>query len=172
MNHRLLELFRDFRQRSRSGETDQSLLEFIVERDPYVFSHHPACDRFRGHVWKFKGLYVCKGCLMTFAGMVAGALVYVSTGWLASMDVTGVAVVFSLLLIPSVIAHGLDLPRPLKHGSRFLLGVLVVSALIMLFVTDSWTVRLIIVGTYFAVKIPLARRRERMNRALADGGDP
>ncbi len=169
MNRRLLELLRAYRRQSRSEETDRTLLEFVAERDPYVFSHHPPGPCFREHVWKVRGLYVCKGCVVTLAGMVAGVLLYAATGWLGRIGVTEAAVVFVLLLLPSVMAHVFDLPRPVKHVSRFLLGVLLVSAFVMLFVTDSWIVRLVIVGTYFGIKIPLSRMRARMNRDLACG---
>ncbi len=168
MNHRLLDLFREYRQRS-SPEAGQTLFEFLAEKDPHIFSHHPPDSCFRNHVWKIKGLYFCKGCLVTLIGMLAGALLAALTGWPGRMAVVEVAGLFILMLAPTLITHVFDLSRPLKHISRFLLGIVMVSALIMLFVTDSWAVRLLIVGTYLAIKVPLARKRARMNRELAEG---
>jgi len=54
----------------------------------------------------------------------------------------------------------------LKHLARILLGVVVISAVILLFVTDSWLMRFLIVFTNFLVQIPLSRRRRRLNDAL------
>ncbi len=165
VSNRLLELMRAYRSRP-PARAEQSLWEYVAERDPYLFAHHPAGKAFREHVWRIRGLYFCKGCMMTAAGLVLGIVFQATTGWLGALDTAEVAIVFVLLLIPTIISHALDLPRPLKHVSRLLLGVLLISAVFYLFVTDSWLVRGIIVGTYLAVKIPLERRRRTMNRRI------
>ncbi len=164
MGNRFLELVREYRRRPAS-KSDQTVWEFIAEKDPHIFSHHPPVEAFRDHVWEFRGLYLCKGCVMTFAGMAAGAVFQVLTGWLGRFGITEAAFIFVLLLAPTLVAHAFNLPRPIKHVSRFLLGVLIVSAIFMLFITDSWAVRFIIVCTYFAVKIPMERLRVRRNRS-------
>ncbi len=165
-----MELLRAYRERPPE-EAEKGLREFIAGRDPYLFSHHPAGPSFREHVWQIGGLYFCKGCVMTAAGMLFGGLLFAVTRWLTLLDDLQVAGVFLILLAPTLITHLLDLPRPCKHVSRFLLGVLIVSAIFMLFVTDSWLVRAVIVGTYFAVRIPLERKRDRMNRKLPETND-
>ena len=167
--NRTLELLRAYRERP-STEAEKGLREFIAERDPYLFSHHPADSAFREHVWRFGGMYFCKGCVMTAAGMLCGGLFFAVTRWLNFLSDLQAGGVFLLLLMPTLITHLLDLPRPCKHFSRFLLGVLLVSAVCMLFVTDSWLVRFVIVGTYFAVRIPLERKRDRVNRRMENGG--
>lgn len=169
MANRVSGLLRAYRERS---EAEKTLWEFVREKDPYLFSHHPPGKGFREHVWKFRGLYFCKGCVVTFAGAVVGGMFFGLTRWLDRLEPSEAAVLFSFLLAPTVIAHGLGLPRGFRHVARFLLGFLMISAFLMLFVTDSWFVRLAIVVVYFAAKIPLGRRRERENRRLAGlGGD-
>ncbi len=162
-----MELLRAYRERP-SEEAEKGLREFIAERDPHLFSHHPPEQTFRDHVWRIGGLYFCKGCVMTAAGMVFGLLLFALTRWLTLLDDLQVGGVFVLLLTPTLITHLLDLPRPWKHLSRFLLGFLIISAIFMLFVTDSWWVRGVIVGTYLAVRVPLERKRDRMNRKLSN----
>ncbi len=162
MKDRLQSLLRAYASRPRE-KGDQSLWQFVAEKDPHLFSHHPADPSFRDHVWKIGGLYFCKGCVMTFCGAVAGIVLFVLTGWLHHVSTAQTAVIFAGLLLPTLLAHGFRWPRWARHAARFLLGVLLVAASLMLFVTDSWFVRVTIVGTYLAVKIPLARLRNREN---------
>ncbi len=170
MANRVLALLKAYRERS-PAEAEKGLREFVAERDPHLFSHHPADPAFREHVWRFGGLYFCKGCVMTAAGMLCGALLFAATRWLTLLSDLQAGGVFVLLLMPTLITHLLDLPRPCKHVSRLLLGVLLVSAVCMLFVTDSWLVRFVIVGTYFAARIPLERKRDRVNRDFLRNGN-
>lgn len=140
---------------------------FVAKKDPYVFSHHPSAVGFREHVWKIGGLYFCKGCVVTFCGIVLGFAFAVASGWLRLLTDAQVGGVFALLLLPTFLVHVARLPRWCKHLARSLLGVLMASAFLMLFVTDSWLVRVVIIGTYFAAKIPMERMRNRENRRIA-----
>lgn len=166
MDNRLLALMKEYRQRPPEKE-EQSLWSFAAERDPDLFSHHPSGPSFREHVWEIGGLRFCKGCVMTWIGMLFGAIFFACTQWLYSLSVAEVAGVFALLLAPSAIVPVLGLPRGIRHVARFLLGFLMVSAFLMLFVTDSWWVRGAIVVTYLVAKRVLERRRYRENQKLA-----
>ncbi len=43
-----------------------SSIKGSVERDPIILSHHPFCERFRGHTVRIRGYHVCMGCLCGF----------------------------------------------------------------------------------------------------------
>lgn len=144
-----------------------SFWEFLRTHHPGLFAHHPAHPAFQDHVWTIQGLSFCKGCTVTFAGMVAGGLLYLATGWMKDLTEVQVGLVFAALLLPTVAATLLSTPRGVRHAARFLLGILLASAILMLFVTDSWAVRGAIVLVYLATRIPLDRRRRRGNAALA-----
>lgn len=163
MRDRLASLKRAYDERPKE-KADLSLWQFVAERDPWLFSHHPAAPEFRAHVWKIGGLYFCKGCVMTFAGGIFGLLFYWLTGWLRAFSIFEIAVIFVLMLLPTLFTSLLRLPRTLKHVARFFLGLLVVSAFLMLFVTDFWWVRGTIVACYFGAKMPLERKRNRENQ--------
>ena len=144
----------------------QGFLQFLRERNPRLFAHHPDHPAFRDHVWVFHGLFLCKGCTVTFAGMIFGGLLYLPTRWLEWFSDVQIGFIFLALLLPTLVATLLDLPRIVKHVARFLLGILMTSALAMLFITNSWAIRLAIVFTYLAVKIPLKRKRFHDNETL------
>ena len=167
MSNRLISLTRAYRERSKEKE-DQSLWEFAAEKDPHLFSHHPAQPEFRSHVWKIGGLYFCKGCVVTFAGAVFGIVLFALSGWLRWFSDWEIGAIFVGLLLPSVFSSLLQLPRWCRHIGRFLLGILLASAFLMLFVTDSWLIRGVIILTYFVTKTPLERLRNRQNRELSD----
>lgn len=164
MKNRMMALLAAYRDRPEA-RADQSMWRFVAEKDPHLFSHHPATPAFRSHVWKIGGLYFCKGCVVTFGGFLAGILFFLATGWLHRFSDGQVGGIFLGLLLPTFLSQLPRVPRVWKHGARFLLGVLIASAFFMLFVTDSWVVQGAIAGSYFAAKIPLARLRERKNRS-------
>jgi hypothetical protein len=145
-----------------------TFLGFLRARHPGIFAHHPAHPAFRDHVWTVQGLSFCKGCTVTFAGMVFGGLLYLPTRWLEHLSDIQVGLVFAALLLPTVASTLLPTPRTMRHVARFLLGVLLASAILMLFVTDSWPVRVAIVAVYLAVRVPLDRRRRRENAELVE----
>ena len=147
---------------------DESLWVYITRRNPWLFSHHPAEECFREHVWFFRGLYFCKGCAVTVIGWIAAIVVQLGFDWLRYFSIEQVALIFSLLLLPSVLTSLLGAPRLYKHVARFLLGVLVISAIWMLFVTDQWWVRGVVVTAYFLVKIPLDKYRTKQNKKCVD----
>lgn len=143
-----------------------NFLGFLRKRHPGLFAHHPAHPAFRDHVWTLQGLPFCKGCTVSFAGTAAGTALYLATGWMKSLTDVQVGLVFAALLLPTVVTALVPSPPLARHGARFLLGILLVSALLMLFVTDSWIVRVAIVLVYLAVRVPLERRRRRGNAEL------
>ena len=101
------------------------------------------------------GFYLCKGCTVGVAGIVAGAAAAWATGWIWHRSEEQDGLILAALVLPTLISTLLDLPRPVRHVSRFCLGVATASALILLVATDRWVVRGAIVGVYFAVKLPL-----------------
>ena len=108
---------------------------------------------------------------MTFLGMFLGTILYIATGWLRGMTLVQTGIIFWLLLLPAIVTAVFRASPILKYLARILLGVVVISALIMLFITDSWWLRFLIVYTYFGVLIPLSRRRRRQNDALMKNRD-
>ena len=166
--NRVARLLEAYKNRPPEKE-DQSLASFAAERDPHLFAHHPEGPAFREHVWRFGGLYFCKGCVMTLAGMVAGLVLFLVYPWLRHLSDAQTGLVFTALLVPTLLTALLKPPRPFRHAARLLLGVLMVSAFLFLFVTDSWLVRGVIVAVYFGVRIPLEKKRNRMHRDLAAG---
>ncbi len=167
-NNRIARLLEAYKKRPPE-KAEQSLAAFAAERDPHLFAHHPEGPAFREHVWMLGGLYFCKGCVMTFAGMVAGGALFLVYPWLRHVTDAQAGLAFTALLAPSVLTALLEPPRPFRHAARFLLGVLMVSAFLFLFVTDSWLVRAVIVAVYFGARIPLEKKRNRLNRDLSSG---
>lgn len=150
----------------------RSFFSYVRQRNPYLFAHHPPGEAFCNHVWKYRGLYFCKGCVMTSLGIFLGAILYLATGWLQGLIMVQTGIAFWLLLIPVIVTSFFSVSPLIKHLARILLGVAVVSAVIMLFITPSWLVRFLIVITYFLVLIPLSRRRRRINNELLRGKKP
>lgn len=152
--------------KKNAPEEPLSFFAFLRKRNPRLFAHHPDHPAFQDHVWTYHGLYFCKGCVMTFAGILLGEILYFSTGWLKWFSEVQIGFIFLVMLLPSVVTSLMNLPRIAKHVARFLLGILVASAIIMLFVTDSWAVRLAIIITFLVVRTPLERKRRRENETL------
>lgn len=102
---------------------------------------------------------------------MAGAVVAWASGWIWSRPEEQVGLILAVLVLPTAISTLLELPRPVRHAARFLLGVATASAFILLFATDRWIVRIAVVCVYFAVKLPLQRlRQRRINAELERSG--
>lgn len=151
-----------------SADQRPSFIAYLKLADPWLFSHHPHSSCFRDHVWQFNGLYLCKGCVVTSGGFLAGVVLQLGTDWIPLFSEEIVGAFFVLLLLPTVGTSIFDAPRGFKHVARFLLGILIASALFLLFITERWDVRLIVVATYLVSKLVLERVRERQNNALLE----
>jgi len=103
---------------------------------------------------------------MTVSGWVAALIIQCVTDWLSKVPIAWITGVFIVLLTPSVVTALTGAPRVWKHVARFLLGVLMASSIWLFVVTDAWWVRVVLVGVYFAVKIPLDRRRRAENQKI------
>jgi len=161
MDHELLQQFKAWKASTDSPKSD--FIEHLKSKAPWVFAHHPAHACFREHVWKINGLYICKGCLVTSAGFAAGALLYPLTHWLQWWPEEVLGVIFVAMLLPTVLASVFRWPRPIRHVARFLLGLLMASALILVFVTERWEVRGVIFLTFIVFQGALSKKRLRQN---------
>jgi len=160
----LLQQFRSWKAGGATGETD--FVEHLKVHAPWIFAHHPQHACFREHVWKINGLYLCKGCLVTSLGFVAGTAFQLWSGWLSAFTEEMLAPIFFALLLPTLITGSFRWPRAVRHVARFLLGFLMASTLLLIFVTERWEVRLVLVATFLIVKHLFEKRRRRMNDAL------
>lgn len=143
-----------------------AFVDYLKTVGPWLFSHHPHNACFREHVWKVNGFYLCKGCVMTSIGFLAGLAVQLGTGWISLLPEELVGLCFVALLLPTIGTSLLDAPRSLKHLARFLLGVLIASALLLIIVTGSWAVRAVVIVTYVITKSVFGKVREAQNESL------
>lgn len=157
------ELIQQFNSWRANDETKMDFVEHLKNHSPWVFSHHPHHACFREHVWKINGLYVCKGCLVTSAGFLAGLLAQTVTGWLSILPEELLGAIFAAMLLPTLVSGAFNWPRVAKHVCRFLLGALMASALLLLFVTDRWDVRICVAATFVVTQHVFARKRHRQN---------
>lgn len=164
MDNDLSRQFKAWVSNNEPGKPD--FIEHLKKHDPWVFAHHPAHACFREHVWKINGLYICKGCLVTSIGFMAGLGFQVLTDWLSMYSEEVLAFIFVSLLFPTLITSSFRSPREVKHLSRFLLGFLMASSLLLVFITERWEVRLVVISTYITLQYFFEKKRKIKNREL------
>lgn len=164
MDNDLLREFKTWSASKAPGKTD--FVEHLKLHSPWVFAHHPPHACFREHVWKINGLYLCKGCLVTYLGFVVGIGFQLLTGWLSSFTEETLALIFTLLLLPTLITGSFGWRREIRHVSRFLLGILMASSLMLIFMTERWEVRLVVIVTFLIVRQVFEKKRRRKNEEL------
>ena len=103
---------------------------------------------------------------MTSAGFAIGILFQLITGWLSSFAEETLALVFVALLLPTLITSSFRWPRAARLVSRLLLGFLMASALLLLFVTERWDVRLVVIVTYLVTQHLYGKKRKIANAML------
>ena len=160
-------LFEQFKTWSAIERPDKpDFVEYLKHHSPWIFAHHPQSACFREHVWKINGLYVCKGCAITSVGFVVGLFVQIATQWLSHFSEESLGLIFMALLLPTLLTSSFRWPRVLRLASRVLLGFLMASALVLLFVTDRWDVRVVIIATYVVIQHIFEKKRRRANQQL------
>ena len=106
---------------------------------------------------------------MTSAGFAIGILFQFITGWLSGFAEETLALVFVALLLPTLITSSFRWPRIFRLVSRLLLGFLMASALLLLFVTERWDVRLVVIAVYLVIQHLYGKKRKRANEVLLAG---
>ena len=155
----------------------RSFLDFLRARDPGLLSHHPPGEPFQSHVWRVGGFLVCKGCLMAWCGsgfaLVLHPLLILALGnwWVQKCAIWQVASGMAVLLLPTVLTAFWKKVHAVKHAARFLLGFLVVSAMVYALALpwdarEGWLARGVMLAVYLLVRIPLERRRHAENARL------
>lgn len=160
-----MQIWEAYKKRPKKRQKE-SFWQFLRKENPYVLSNHPPVPVFREHVWSFFGFYFSKGLIASFGGMFIGFIVYLSTNWLKLINDWQTAIVFCLLLLPTIVTVYLKSSRPLKLLARIIQGFLSLSAFVKIFNSDHWLTPLIIIAVYFLVRIPLSRKRKREDWAI------
>ncbi len=104
---------------------------------------------------------------MTSVGFVTGISFQLVTGWLFGLPEETLALVFAALLLPTLLTSSFRWPRVVRLVSRLLLGFLMASALLLLFVTERWDVRLVVIATYLLIQHLYEKKRKKANAELA-----
>lgn len=104
--------------------------------------------------------------MVSILGIIASLGLQWLTGWLSLFREEVLGIIFFGLVLPTVVTSLLEAPRPAKHVARFLLGIAFGSAVMTFFITDRWLVRIALVIAFFAIRIPLERRRNRQNAEI------
>lgn len=159
------------------AQADMPPLVFLRQRDPWLLAHHPPGAASRGHVWQVGGFFICKGCLMAWCGAALGlvahpVLLMAAGNWWRRVEIWQVGLGLSGLLLPTVLTAFWKNAPPAKHAARFMLGLLVVSAVVYALALPwdtpaGWAARGAMLAVYLSVRLPLERRRNRENMRLA-----
>lgn len=158
----LMSLLRQYAA-SRRASRPGSFLEFVRARNPHVFGHHDCAQPdYLDHVWRCRGLHICRGCTAVIAALTTSAVIGLTTGWPAALSTPAVATIFICLLAASLVPLR-PTPRTVLHDvRRIALGILLGSAAAYLVLEETWTPRLIVVGVWVGVllirRVVAARR--------------
>ena len=117
-----------------------------LDRNPWVLSHHPVCERFADHTRTVRGRKVCKGCLATYPSGAVALVVVAVLLWLADPVPRG-WVPWQFFLAAALAAELVDmtrllvsLPRPFDMVPRICRGISLALMLAAMAVADDVTV--------------------------------
>lgn len=129
-----------------------------------AFVHKPLCEHYGPHYFKFKGVYVCRGCFFLWIG-IAGAV----GGLVFALDVlrsftTGVCAGVLLVWILSHPTLYARLPKLVCYGVRILLGASLVVPIGFLLVRE-WGAGVSLIAIVLVAKFIYGRiRYQSMSR--------
>lgn len=131
-----------------------SFVDHLHERNPHVFSHHD-CTRadYLDHVWRCRGLHICRGCTAVFVALMLSLALGLVTRWPVVASLPPVAAIFTGLLLLSLVPLP-EGPRTAMHDlRRVALGVLLGSATTFLILADDWLPRVVVVAVWIGVVV-------------------
>ena len=151
------------------------LWAFFRQHAPWALSHHPPHENFKAHTFQWRGVRLCQGCVMTWLGTAVGLILSLAPiprcqFWARELElhaawgVWAVAVAFLILLLPTLATAFISVPRPIKWFARFLLGVLIGSAIVYIFSGYQDWPKFVIILVFLATRIPLEIMRKRKNQ--------
>jgi hypothetical protein len=151
--------------RRPASERAMTLHQYLAAYAPLAFAHHREEDGLPEHTFLWRGLYLCRGCVMASIGILIGIAAGLSTSWVSRISTWELAAALTAMVAPTVLTTLWQGPRPLRDACRLVLGVAVGSSLAAMFLVDSWLVKLIIAFAFVAGrKILGGHRRRKMAR--------
>ena len=148
---------------------DRNELLFISKwiDGPFRLSHHPMCGPFDGHTLKVFDKDICRGCLFWYPGIALGIISGFIFG-LYKMDKYALAIVMSVLVIPTLLQLLLTIPRPIKDIARLSLGLSTgLTIVVGIFPGHpELLVRFIVIIVFLIVFIPLTVVRNEKNESI------
>jgi hypothetical protein len=157
-------VFANYLRRPQS-ERPLSLHRYLAAHAPLVFAHHSEEDGLAEHTFHWRGLYLCRGCVMASIGVVLGLATALSTFWVSRISTGELAAALATMVAPTIVTTIWRGPRPLRDACRLLLGVAVGSSLVAVILVESWLVKAVIVLAFVAGRSILGgHRRDKMRR--------
>ncbi|UCE14301.1 MAG: hypothetical protein JSV04_03770 [Candidatus Heimdallarchaeota archaeon] len=133
---------------------------------PYRISHHPLCDHYKDHVYRFRGNKICRGCVMQYSGMIFSFFI-ITIGtffqWWKGLTEIQVGLVLYAMILPTLLTAFLIENRIIKDVARFLLGASFSLAFIQFVFTPDWLIKLWILINLIPGYIYLNKRRAKKN---------
>ena len=134
---------------------------------PFRTSHHPMCSPFDGHTLKLFNKDVCRGCLFWYPGIAIGVFGGLLLG-LYSLNKYLLAILMTVLIIPTLLQLILPIPRAVKDIARLFLGFSTGLVIIVAIFPGhpDLLVRVIVIIVFTIVFVPLTIVRNNRNEAI------
>jgi len=98
-----------------------------IDKEPFLLSHHPRCEKYESHVVEIKGYKVCMGCLFTYPSalitiLIANLLYFTNLYDFRILFYLGLAF-FGIALIRKFFLNDRNLSKKVHILFRIILGV-------------------------------------------------
>lgn len=95
-----------------------------LKSEPFILAHHPACERFKDHIVKIRGVCICRGCLFVYSTAIVSLILFNLPGKPSLLPYWGYFVLSFLFFFFSVIRKFYPLKTNLGENiSRIFLGL-------------------------------------------------
>ncbi len=115
----------------------------------FLFAHKPLCSHFQEDTILVRGVYLCRSCVITYLGIIAGCIITPVAG-MSAKSISLFLLVLLLVTLPlSHPAIYKKMPRSLRDILRFNLGVIISFSVLLPAYYHEFLFPLVVIGISF-----------------------
>ena len=112
----------------------RGFISFLSDLKPFITSHHPDCNRFRGHYITIRGVKLCIGCFFSLSTALVVLLYHIVFGVWTLFPKNIIIYIISALVYATLYASGLfGKSKALKILSKIVFATIFVIILIYVY---------------------------------------
>jgi len=162
-----------------TGDKPKGRIKKAIQKEPFILSHHPSCEKYSHHMVDLRGYKLCMGCFFTYPAAIITLLIAYLTplnGYLDHIQFFGLAIIFLMLNVVRKLILRDRMSKKLHIIFRNFLGIclgLVIMGLLVIPDTDPmrWYYLILVISVAVIYNLANGIKTMRTCKACEDYPD-